>query len=118
MSRHRRVIQMRIFKKQKPEIEQDLKMLENKMLEYLQPVPPRKEFVSSLYQRIMALDMPETQGLLGGYASKRLLVAGGIIGSILIVITSIRGLISLLGMLGLVVQYIQRNGRRQQVKPA
>jgi len=109
---------MRIFKKNNKEIDQELKMLENKMREYLHPVPPRTEFVSTLYQRLMTTDILATQGLISGNASKHLLVAGGIIGSILIVITSIRGLISLLGMLGLGVQYLQRNGRRQQVKPA
>lgn len=109
---------MRIFKKNDTEIDQDLERLENKLREYLHPVPPRKEFVSNLYQRLMASDMPVAQGLFGKTASKHLLVAGGIIGSILIVITSIRGLISLLGMLGLVVHFLQRNGRRQQIKPA
>jgi hypothetical protein len=109
---------MRIFKKNNTEIDQDLKMLENKMREYLHPVPPRKEFVSSLYQRLMASDMLGSQGFFTGPTSRHLLVAGGIIGSILIVITSIRGLLSLLGMVGFLVQYFQRNSRGQQVKPA
>lgn len=108
---------MRIFKKSTTEIDQDLKFLESKMQEYLHPVPPRNEFVSSLYQRLMASDIPEAQEIINGNVSRQLLVAGGIVGSILILITSIRGLISLLGMLGFVVQYIQRNTRRQQVKP-
>ena len=109
---------MRIFKKNNTEIDQDLKILENKMREYLHPIPPRKEFVTSLYQRLMTSDVAEHQGFLAGSTSRHLLVAGGVIGSILIVITSIRGLISLLGMVGLLVQYIQRNSRGQQIKPA
>ena len=108
---------MKIFRKGDPEVDPDLKALETKLREYHQPIPPRTEFVTGLYNRLITTDISEAQHLLSGNTSKRLLVAGGITGSVLLVITSIRGLISLLGVLGLLVQYLLRNGRRQQVKP-
>ncbi len=108
---------MKIFKKGGHKDDPDLKALEKKLREYLQPIPPRAEFVTGLYNRLITADVSDPQHSLSGNTSKRLLVAGGIIGSILLVITSIRGLISLLGVLGLLVQYLMRNGRRQQVKP-
>jgi hypothetical protein len=109
---------MKIFKKRNTTVETDLKLFESKMREYLQPLQPRPEFVDGLYTRLVSSDLPETPKLLIGNGAQRLLIAGGIIGSVLMVITSVRGLVSLLGFLGLIVQYIQRNGRRQQVKPA
>ena len=109
---------MNIFKKKDTTVDTDLKMLESKMREYLQPLQPRPEFVEALYTRLVSSDLPETPKILQGNRAQWLLIAGGIIGSILMVITSDRGLVSLLGFLGLLVQYIQRNGRRQQVKPA
>lgn len=109
---------MKFIKEKNSAIDQELKVLETKLKKYLQPVPPRSEFVSDLFVKMMSSDIHVPKKFLGMPISNKLLIAGGIVGSLLMLITSIRSLLSLLGFLGLLIHYLQRNSRRQQTTPA
>lgn len=108
---------MKLLKRKKTDLDEDLKLLEMKLREFLQPVPPRTEFVTELYSKILSSDYQNSSKILPINIPNKLLVAGGIIGSILLLITSIRGLISFLGFAGLLINYLQRNSRRQEITP-
>lgn len=109
---------MKLFNKKNSEVDQELKVLEMKLKDYLQPVSPRSEFISDLFLKILSSDFQIPRKFQPVPLSNKLLIAGGIVGSLLMLITSIRGLISLFGFVGLLIHYLQRNSRKQQTTPA
>jgi len=99
-------------------LNQDLKSLEMQLAATFRRVTPRPEFVIDLRSRLVTREIQSVSALLPQKVSSGLLVAGGIIGSLLMVITGIRGLVSLVGVVGLVVQFFNRNVQRRQLAPA
>jgi hypothetical protein len=93
------------------DLDEDLQLFELKMHQTLVPVPPNPKFVISLRQRLMkqfpSLDLQparhQYQTLKTG-----LLVSGGIIGSLFVVLTGIRGFISIIGLIGLLINWYKR----------
>lgn len=99
-------------------LDQDLKILETQLAATFQRVTPRLEFVNDLRSRLAAREIQPVSALLPKKVSSGLLVAGGILGSLLMIITGIRGLISLVGVVGLVLQFFNRDAQRRQLAPA
>jgi len=108
---------MKFFHQKEREMDEDLKELEVYLQQVLQPVAPRAEFTRRLNARIMSREIPPSSKILPPNITNGLLVAGGVLGSLIMLVTSIRGLISLISFVGLFFQYLNKNNQRRQVTP-
>ena len=106
---------MNYFRRRKQNLDTDLKRMEAKLAEYLHPVSPRLSFTKGLQDAILSGEISVRTQLFSQKTTNRLLVAGGLIGSILVLVTSIRGLISIIGILNLV---LRRYTQEKQASPA
>lgn len=95
--------------------ERKLKRIENKLQSSLQPVEPRAEFVEDLHNRLM---MEMEQKTKTRKVKKGLLVAGGIVGGMVMVVTIIRTLTSWEEFTDSLSQFISRNKKEQQIVSA
>jgi hypothetical protein len=93
------------------ELDKELQDLEKVLSENLIRVDPRTQFVNDLRQGLLRqftnVEMapsPQHKILHTG-----LLVTSGILGSIIVIGTGIRGLVSLLGVMGLVISWFKQN---------
>jgi hypothetical protein len=105
---------MRFFRRKDPDLEKDLETLEKQLWAKLQPVVPGAQFIVDLRNKLFTDGiqyLPSRQPL---RISNAWLVVGGIVGSILMVIASIRGIISLIN----IVQNLNKSSQRQQTTPA
>lgn len=96
---------MRLFKRKQYDI--DLSKLESRLAETFRPIAPRREFVDDLRSRLMAHRSPSAQDIViqnQQAVPRGWLVAGGVVGSLLMLIVSIRGLLSIAGLISLFVQ--------------
>ncbi len=94
---------MDIFKRKKKTIE--LTAIEAHLAASLQPVVPRQAFVSNLRERLMVQAASATSPELVIRDEQRnvprgWLLAGGVFGSLVMLVVSIRGLISMIEMMG------------------
>ena len=93
------------------ELDDDLEMFEIKLQHILIPVKPDTKYVHSLRrklnQRYKELELqpgqPKYTMLQTG-----LLLSGGIIGSLFVVLTGVRGFISVIGLVGLLINWFKR----------
>ncbi len=102
---------MRLFKRKQKNI--DLSKLESHLAGRLRPVAPRQEFMADLRSRLIAFQPRSAQDVIvqsKPEMPRAWIVAGGVVGSLLMLIVSIRGLLSLAGLIGLFIQQ-----RRQPV---
>ncbi|MBM3145744.1 MAG: hypothetical protein FJ010_12410 [Chloroflexi bacterium] len=77
------------------------------MTETFRPVAPRQEFTADLRSRLMAYRPRSTQEIVvrsRQAAPRGWLLAGGVVGGLLMLIVGIRGLLSIVGLIGLFVQ--------------
>ncbi len=85
----------------------DLSRLERQLASTLTPVAPRRDFVDDLRSRLMAFT-PQTTPALAVESERAVprkwIVAGGVAGSLLMLIVSIRGLLSIAGLFRLFVE--------------
>lgn len=95
--------------------ERKLKRIENKLQSSLQPVEPRADFVEDLHNRLM---MEMEQKTKTRKVKKGLLVAGGIVGGTVMVVTIIRTLTSWEEFTDSLSQFINRNKKEQQIVSA
>ena len=109
---------MGFFRKKDPDMEYDLRKLEIQLMATLQPVSPRPEFVHGLRTRLAAKEIGIGSRILSKKISNNLLVAGGVVGSVIMIATSIKGLISLISVIGFIVRFITRESQRHQTSPA
>ena len=106
---------MRFFRDKKPNTENDLRRLEMRLKATLQPVSPRTNFVRDLGAKLAEKEIiigPKL--ILSKRVSNVLLIAGGVVGSVIMIITSIRGMISLISLVGMVYRFLNRDSKRQQ----
>ena len=101
---------------------QDIEELQLKLESTLTPVKPRPEFLAGLQAGLYARDIQMAAfPSISRKISNGLLVAGGVLGSLLMIIASIRGLISLFGLLGSISQRLFKVSpfrQRQQITTA
>ena len=109
---------MNIFRNKQYDIEADLKRLESQLDEYLSPVIPSLSFTSNLKALILSGKIPLKRRLLSEKMTSRLLFAGGVIGSFVMLITSIRGLISLIHVITLLIKNSNKNTQEKQASLA
>jgi hypothetical protein len=102
------------FINRKTQIEEELGALENYLRVTLQPIAPRPEFIDELRRDLKNSRIHPIVRLLPDAIQKGILVVGGVLGGILVFWTAIRGLISLLGMVSVLVVWIQRRFQRTQ----
>jgi len=96
------------------DLDENLQRVETELQDTFTPIEPHPKFVMSLRQNLLkqypsvALtpSPPQHQILQTG-----LLVTGGILGSFLMVLTGVRGLISIIGVLGLLVSWLRQNSQ-------
>ncbi len=96
---------MRLFKRKQKDI--DLTNLESRLAETLRPIAPRQDFVGDLRSRLMAHKALASQNIViqdKQVVPRGWLVAGGVVGSLLMLIVSIRGLLSIAGLISLFMQ--------------
>ena len=93
------------------ELDEDLQTFEIKLQQILKPVKPNSKYVYSLkrnlYQRYTELELQPGQQK-NTVLQTGLLLSGGIIGSFFVVLTGIRGLISVIGLAGLLINRYKR----------
>jgi hypothetical protein len=107
---------MNIFRKKQPGFDLELLKLEKQLDQTLNPVVPRSGFVRDLKARLFTGDFEVNKRWIPQKVSNTLLVIGGIIGSVIMLIASVRGLISLISALGTYIQ--TKNNQKQQVSTA
>jgi len=104
-----------MIKLRKPtELDEDLQRVETELSEKLIQIEPETQFVIALRQNLLKQlpnveltpSPPQHQVLQTG-----LLVAGGILGSVFVLLTGVRGFISFIGIVGLVISWIKQNSR-------
>ena len=106
-----------IFRK-KSEVEAEIAEFENLLRVTMRPVSARPGFVADLQNRLMNRG-PETLTITEPQQStNRWLLVSGIVGSVLMLITSIRGLVALYGVINLLVQRFNRNTLPGEASPA
>jgi hypothetical protein len=95
----------------KTEVDQELQILEERLQETLVPVAPRAEFVEGLRRNLLLqlagvelTPAAQNQNLQTG-----LLITGGILGGIFVVLAGIRGIVSLIGMAGLLISLLKQD---------
>jgi len=96
---------MRLFKRKQKDI--DLSKLESRLAESLRPIAPRQEFVDDLRSRLLTHRSLSAQDIViqnKQAVPRGWIVAGGVVGSLLMLIVSIRGLLSIAGLISLFVQ--------------
>ena len=104
---------MRLFKRKKQN--QELERMEEKLDAVLCPIEPRREFVDDLRERLMArfaVEVTDSAGEAAREGSNRWLLAGGVVGTVLMLITSIRGLLSIAGLIGLLIHYFNQEHKQ------
>ena len=109
---------MKLIRKKQSDLEADLQRLESQLVEYLHPVTPRLSFTKNLKALILSGKIPVKQRLFSNKTTNRLLVAGGVIGSFVMLITSIRGLISLISVITLFIKNSNKNTQEKQASLA
>ncbi len=77
--------------KEKQKLSRDLKLIENRLQEALQPIKPPAAFVADLREK---LDQEMIKKAKNRKVRNRLLVAGGVVGLVALIITVIRKLTS------------------------
>ena len=100
------------------ELDEDLQRLETELSEKLIQIEPEAQFVIKLRQILLKQlpnvelipSPPQHQALQTG-----LLVAGGILGSVFVLLTGVRGFISLIGIVGLIISWFKQNSRESLV---
>jgi len=105
--------EMRLFKRKKQN--QELEQMEEKLDAVLCPIEPRREFVDDLRERLMArfaVEVTDSAGEAEREGSNGWLLAGGVVGTVLMLITSIRGLLSIAGLIGLLIHYLNQQQKQ------
>lgn len=95
--------------------ERKLKRIETKLQSALQPVDPRADFVADLQNRLM-IEMEHKNKT--RKVKKGLLVAGGIVGGVVMLVTIIRTLTSWEEFTDSLSQFLNQNKKGQQVVSA
>jgi len=87
---------------------EDLRDIEQNLAGTLRPVVPRQEFVRDIRARLIAHTFQSVPVPVGRTIDRRWLFAGGALGSIFMLLTTLRGILAVIGLAALVVQYLGR----------
>lgn len=111
---------MNIFKRKRDKVaENEFQHLERRLESSLLPVTPRPEFVQDLRGRLMNhVSLSDQTSTIPDEIPRGWLVAGGVVGSILMLLINLRGLLSLVGVFGLLYKYLSDDKNRPASQPA
>lgn len=90
---------------------EDLQHIERNLTGALRPVVPRQEFIHDLRCRLIAHTFQSVPVNAEKSMDRRWLLAGGVAGSLLVLLTAFRGILTLIGLIGLIVQILAREKR-------
>ncbi|MEN8173190.1 MAG: hypothetical protein ABFS03_09965 [Chloroflexota bacterium] len=96
----------------------NFQVMEDKLDGTLRPVVPRQEFKHNLRSRLIAHTFKSVPVPASRSIDRRWLFAGGALGSIFVILTTIRGILSVIGLVGLLLQYLDRQKRSPVSQPA
>jgi hypothetical protein len=101
--------------KNKKSLSKDLLAIENQIRQVIEPIRPSAAFVADLRQRLdqQMLKKSKTKRVKAG-----LLIAGGIVGIVVMIITLIRSLMSLPGVVKSIAKNFPRIKKREQAASA
>jgi len=96
------------------ELDEDLQRLEAELSEKLIQIKPEPQFVIALRHNLLK-QLPNVEFTPSPHQHQALqtglLVAGGILGSAFLLLTGVRGFISLIGIVGLLISWFKQNSR-------
>ena len=92
-------------------LSRDLRRIESKLKEVFQPVSPPAAFVSDLR---MQLDQEMSKKITSKRVKNGLLLAGGVVGIAVMMVTLIRSLIALPGVVKSIIEKFPRLKKREQ----
>lgn len=90
---------------------ENLKVIGRELEGILRPVMPRQEFVRDLRSRLIAHSFQSVPVPAGQPVNRGLLLAGGVVGRLFVLLTTVRGILAVIGLIGLVVQRFGRDKR-------
>jgi len=96
----------------------ELQDMEQNLTGTLRPVVPRQEFVRDLRSRLIAHTFQSVPVPVGKSIDRRWLIAGGALGSIFVLLSALRGILAVIGLVGLFVQYLGREKHSPASQPA
>ena len=95
--------------------DRELDILETTLYEAFAPIAPRPQFVKSLRHSLLRqfpnTDLPLSPSQHHQNLQTGLLVTSGIFGSVVLFLAGVRGLISLMGVAGLLISWLKQNSR-------
>jgi len=92
----------------------DLLLIESKLQNILSPVEPRPQFVKGLRKRLSLQRLNEDLVITSGHqqvVQTGILITSGIMGSLLMFISGIRGLVSVICFVGLLISWLKQNSQ-------
>ena len=90
---------------------EDLQHIERDLTRALRPVVPRQEFIHDLRSRLIAHTFQSVPVKAEKPMDRRWLLAGGVVGSLFVLLNTFRGVLTLIGLIGLIVQILVREKR-------
>ncbi len=99
---------MNLFKKTPIE---NLQYLEHDLSRVLRSVNPRKDFVHNLRTRLIAHTFQSVPVVAEKPITSKWLLAGGVAGSLFVLLTALRSILTVIGLIGIIVQVFGRGKR-------
>ncbi len=90
---------------------EDLHYIERDLTGALRPVVPHQEFIHDLRSRLIAHTFQSVPVIAEKPMDRRWLLAGGVVGSLFVLLNTFRGVLTLIGLIGLLVQILVREKR-------
>ena len=90
---------------------EELRYIERDLTAVLRPVVPREQFLHDLRSRLVAHSFQSVPVVTGKPIDNRWLLAGGIAGSLFVLLNAFRGILTLIGLIGIIVQILGRQKR-------
>ncbi|HZD56321.1 MAG TPA: hypothetical protein VE136_06345 [Anaerolineales bacterium] len=94
----------------------ELARFESLLETYLQPVTPRADFVRELHRRLLDVSRPSVKIPGENHIRYGLIAAASLAGSLLVVATGIRALLTVLGALG-IIHFVKQQVGEKSISP-
>ncbi|MBE9524200.1 MAG: hypothetical protein IMY76_03820 [Chloroflexi bacterium] len=90
---------------------EDLHYIERGLSGVLRSVVPREDFLHDLRSRLVAHSFQSVPVVTEKSIANRWLLAGGVAGSLFVLLSTIRGILTVIGLIGIIVQIFVREKR-------
>ncbi len=102
-----------LFRKKQLVIDSEMLNFEKKLGMVFRPVEPRKEFVSGLRMRLMKHEVQPAATVVPQWVKNPYVIAGGVVGGLVILFTGIRAIISITGGIGILFYHMNQKSKDQ-----